>query len=94
MKNFEGTETTAVQALINWREGKRSDFPEQEVKDHFNLFNDTLEPREHKAIAAQSIVIKCLGKLSKTDVQKIDRKLAAIITPPKKQVNKDFGMSL
>jgi hypothetical protein len=79
MKNFEGTETTAVQALINWREGKRSDFPEQEIKDHFNLFNDTLEPKEHKAIAAQSIAIKCLGKLSKTDVQKIDKRLERLI---------------
>lgn len=82
MKNFKGTEDKAVQELVNWRQGKRSDFPEQEVKDHFNLFNDTLEPREHKAIAAQSIAIKCLGKLSKTEVQDIDRKLAAIINPP------------
>lgn len=83
MKNFEGTETTAVQELINWKKGIRPSFPEQEVKDHFNLFNDTLEPREHKAIAAQSIAIKCLGKLPEKDVKDIDKKLAAIINPPK-----------
>lgn len=81
MKDFKGTEDKAVQELVNWRQGKRADFPEQEVKDHFSLFNDTLEPKEHKAIAAQSIAIKCLGKLSKTEVQDIDRKLAAIINP-------------
>ena len=78
MKDFKGTETTAVQELLSWKKGTRPSFPEQEVKDHFNLFNDTLEPREHKAIAAQSIAIKCLGKLSKTDVKDIDKKLAAI----------------
>lgn len=86
MKNFKGTETTAVQELINWKKGIRPSFPEQEVKDHFSLFNDTLGPREHKAIAAQSIAIKCLGKLSKTEVQDIDRKLAAIINPPENNV--------
>lgn len=79
MKNFEGTETTAVQELVNWKKGIRSSFPMKEVKDHFNLFNDTLEPKEHKAIAAQSIAIKCLGKLSKTDVQKIDKRLERLI---------------
>lgn len=94
MKNFEGTETTAVQELVNWKKGIRPSFPMKEVKDHFNLFNDTLEPKEHKAIAAQSIAIKCLGKLPEKDVKDIDKKLAAIINPPKKQVNKDFGMRL
>lgn len=78
MKDFKGTETTAVQELISWKKGTRTSFPEQEVKDHFNLFNDTLEPREHKAIAAQSIAIKCLGKLSEKSVKDIEKKLAAI----------------
>lgn len=78
MKDFKGTETTAVQELVNWRQGKRSDFPEQEVKDHFSLFNDALNPKDHKAIAAQSIAIKCLGKLPEKDVKDIEKKLAAI----------------
>lgn len=94
MKNFEGTEKTAVQELINWKKGIRPSFPMKEVKDHFSLFNDALNPKDHKAIAAQSIAIKCLGKLPEKDVKDIDKKLAAIINPPKKQVNKDFEMSL
>ena len=94
MKDYKGTEDKAVQELVNWKKGIRPSFPMREIKDHFNLFNDTLEPKEHKAIAAQSIAIKCLGKLPEKDVKDIDKKLAAIINPPKKQVNKDFRMSL
>ena len=83
MKDYKVTENRAVKELISWKKGMRAEFPEREIKSHLRLFKGGVAEKEHQRVAIQTIALKCLGKLSKTDVQEIDQSLERIISRDK-----------
>lgn len=89
MKDYEGTQQKAVQGLINWKKGN-GNFPAAEVKEHLSLFEGgpAETEQEHKRMAAQELSMQCLAKLSKIDVDHIDKRLAEYVKPPQQQKNK------
>lgn len=77
---YKKTQINAVNALVEWKKGKRQCFPQKEVKEHFSLFQEGIA-EEHLTIAVRLIAIKCLSKLTGSEVAEIESALLSTIIP-------------